>query len=57
MSSQSEAQAEITGALNKIKLKDRGVFVQASTLGSLEALLEFLKQSNIPYAGLSASSI
>jgi len=38
-------------ALKGIKLQDRGVFVQASTLGSLEALLEFLKQSKIPFAG------
>ena len=35
-------------ALNAFKLKDRGVFVQASTLGSLEALVEFLKASSIP---------
>ena len=34
--------------LNSIKLQDRGVFVQASTLGSLEALLEFLRTSKIP---------
>ena len=35
-----------------IKLKPLGVFVQASTLRSLEALLEFLKTSKIPYAGV-----
>ena len=34
--------------LSSIKLKENGVYVQASTLGSLEALLEFLKTSNIP---------
>ena len=34
--------------LNSIKLQERGVYVQASTLGSLEALLEFLTQSKIP---------
>ncbi|CAO1363457.1 unnamed protein product [Diamesa serratosioi] len=38
--------------LRSIKLSDQGVFVQASTLGSLEALLEFLKTSKIPYAGI-----
>ena len=34
--------------LSAIQLQERGVYVQASTLGSLEALLAFLKQSKIP---------
>ena len=46
-----EAERDLSSALNAIKLKPLGVFVQASTLGSLEALLEFLKTSKIPYAG------
>ena len=47
-----EAERDLSSALNAIKLKPLGVFVQASTLGSLEALLEFLKTSKIPYAGV-----
>merc|ERR1719376_1055885 len=47
-----EMAATLYSALNSIKVKDRGVFVQAFTLGSLEALLEFLKTSKIPYAGV-----
>lgn len=43
---------EFDAAMNKIKCVDRGVYVQASTLGSLEALLEFLKQSKIPYSSV-----
>ena len=43
-----EAAAIMKSALSSIKLQERGVYVQASTLGSLEALLEFLKQSKIP---------
>jgi translation initiation factor 5B len=41
-------ERDLASALNAIKLKPLGVFVQASTLGSLEALLEFLKTSKIP---------
>lgn len=42
----------LESALGRIKLQDRGVYVQASTLGSLEALLEFLKTSEIPCANI-----
>jgi len=44
----NEIQNILKSALSSIKLKENGVYVQASTLGSLEALLEFLKTSNIP---------
>merc|ERR1719508_36387 len=47
-----ECERDLSTALNAIKVKTLGVFVQASTLGSLEALLEFLKTSEIPYAGV-----
>ncbi|XP_071453012.1 eukaryotic translation initiation factor 5B [Hetaerina americana] len=47
-----EVARELSHALNAIKLQERGVYVQASTLGSLEALLEFLRTSQIPYSGI-----
>ncbi|KAF5302933.1 hypothetical protein FQA39_LY02113 [Lamprigera yunnana] len=47
-----EVTKELKSALSGIKLQERGVYVQASTLGSLEALLEFLKASKIPYSGI-----
>ncbi|MGH0166338.1 UNVERIFIED_CONTAM: hypothetical protein FKN15_065573 [Acipenser sinensis] len=39
---------ELKQTLNSIKLEEKGVYVQASTLGSLEALLEFLRTSKVP---------
>lgn len=47
-----EVSKELHSALSKIKIQERGVFVQASTLGSLEALLEFLKSSKIPFCSI-----
>lgn len=43
-----ETARELTSALGHIKLAERGVYVQASTLGALEALLDFLRSSKIP---------
>ncbi|XP_060625759.2 eukaryotic translation initiation factor 5B [Anolis sagrei] len=48
---------ELKQTLNAIKLEEKGVYVQASTLGSLEALLEFLKTSEVPYAGINIGPI
>lgn len=52
-----ELDKMLKAALSSIKLSDVGVFVQASTLGSLEALLEFLRTSKIPYAGISIGPV
>lgn len=54
---QEELAEALTEVLSSIKLQDRGVFVQASTLGSLEALLAFLKDSSIPVSGLTYPSL
>lgn len=45
---QNEVSSFLRDTLQSIKLSDRGVYVQASTLGSLEALLEFLRTEKIP---------
>lgn len=50
--SREEVARELKSALSHIKLAQSGVYVQASTLGSLEALLEFLRTSKIPVSEL-----
>lgn len=47
----------VSSSLKAIKVSERGVYVQASTLGSLEALLEFLKTSKIPYCGVNIGPV
>ncbi|EPB76117.1 putative translation initiation factor aIF-2 [Ancylostoma ceylanicum] len=52
-----EAEAQLSRALMSIKKKPEGVYVQASTLGSLEALLEFLKTQKIPYSNVNIGPV
>lgn len=52
-----EVMSDIENLLSKVSKTGRGVSVQASTLGSLEALLEFLKVSKIPVANISIGPV
>ena len=54
---EEEVMSDIEALMNKVSKDNRGVSVQASTLGSLEALLEFLKQSKIPVANISIGPV
>jgi translation initiation factor 5B len=53
------AMEDMKSVLNRIDKSGEGVCVQASTLGSLEALLEFLKtpEVNIPVSGISIGPV
>ena len=48
-----EVMTDLHSLLERVEHVSKGVQVQASTLGSLEALLEFLKQSKIPVVSLA----
>lgn len=52
-----DCEAQLSKALMAIKKKPEGVYVQASTLGSLEALLEFLKTQKIPYSNVNIGPV
>lgn len=52
-----EVMSDLTSLLNSIDKSGRGVCVQASTLGSLEALLDFLKVSKIPVSGINIGPV
>ncbi|CAF1332081.1 unnamed protein product [Rotaria magnacalcarata] len=53
----NEINIMLKTALNSIQLEDKGVYVQASTLGSLEGLLQLLKASKIPYSGINIGPV
>ena len=52
-----EVMSDLTSLLSSIDKSGRGVCVQASTLGSLEALLDFLKVSKIPVSGINIGPV
>lgn len=54
---EDEVMSDLEDLLSKVSTDMRGVSVQASTLGSLEALLEFLKQSKIPVSNVSIGPV
>lgn len=52
-----EVQGDLNSILNNLTQTGEGVHVQASTVGSLEALLEFLKESEIPVSSVSIGPV
>jgi len=49
---EDEVESDLASLFNRVEKSGRGVSVQASTLGSLEALLDFLKSCKIPVANV-----
>ncbi|KAK5175402.1 eukaryotic translation initiation factor 5B [Saxophila tyrrhenica] len=54
---EEDVMSDLENLMSKISPSKRGVTVQASTLGSLEALLEFLRQSKIPVSNISIGPV
>lgn len=54
---EEEVWADVSTLMGRIEKTGRGVSVQASTLGSLEALLDFLKVSKIPVANVGIGPV
>ncbi|KAJ5084679.1 Mitochondrial translation initiation factor IF-2 [Penicillium alfredii] len=54
---EEEVMSDLENLLSRVSTDQRGVTVQASTLGSLEALLEFLRVSKIPVANISIGPV
>lgn len=52
-----EVMSDLTNLMSSIDRTGHGVWVQASTLGSLEALLEFLRTSKIPVSGINIGPV
>lgn len=53
----SEVMSDLTNLQDKLNVEKKGVMVQASTLGALEALLQFLREETKPPIPVSAIGI
>ena len=54
---EDEVEADLATLFSRVEKSGRGVSVQASTLGSLEALLDFLKTCKIPVANVGIGPV
>ena len=54
---EDEVESDLSTLFNRVEKSGRGVSVQASTLGSLEALLDFLKECKIPVANVGIGPV
>jgi len=52
-----EVQTDYADILKKVDHSSRGVYVQASTLGALEALITFLDSMKVPICGIGVGDI
>mmetsp|Transcript_14002 Transcript_14002/g.27530 ORF Transcript_14002/g.27530 Transcript_14002/m.27530 type:complete len:868 (-) Transcript_14002:256-2859(-) len=52
-----ESMSDLASILSRVDPSGQGVYVQASTLGSLEALLQFLEDSKVPVSGLAIGPV
>lgn len=52
-----DVMEDLTGLLDSVDTSGKGVTVQASTLGSLEALLDFLKDMKIPVMSIGLGPV
>jgi translation initiation factor 5B len=51
------AQEDLQNVLSRLDTERNGVFVHASSLGSLEALLVFLRDNNVPISGFDIGTV
>lgn len=54
---EEEVESDLASVFSRVEKSGRGVSVQASTLGSLEALLDFLKDCKIPVANVGIGPV